>query len=69
MNYEDYIDNDYCESDDIIERTIKEYDIYIQELMRRLQIVKDERKEAQGRIKTVEHRLMLLQNQEKLVHN
>jgi hypothetical protein len=35
--------------------------------MRRLQIIKEERKEAQKKTKVIEHRLVLLQNQEKLV--
>jgi hypothetical protein len=36
--------------------------------MRRLQIVKEERKEAQNRTKALEHRLVLLLNQEKLAN-
>ena len=60
VDYEDFYK--YDESSENI-------DVIIQELMRRLQITKEERKQAQNRISIVEHRLALLKDQEKLVFN
>jgi hypothetical protein len=45
----------------------KQYDEEIEELIRRLQILKEERKRAEKYSKQSEHRLSLLLNQEKLV--
>jgi hypothetical protein len=55
MDYEE----EFCQCEDDI-------DGYIKDLLRRLQLMKDARKDAQNRKKIVEHRLVLLQNQEKL---
>jgi hypothetical protein len=60
--------NDFNNQDlDVHNRIMNEFDQYIQELMRRLQIIKEERKEAQNKTKILEHRLGLLKNQEKMV--
>ena len=50
-----------------ITRLNEEYDAYIQELKKQIQFVREERKNSELMVKTIEHRITLLQNQEKYV--
>jgi len=45
-----------------------EYDCYIRELHRRLQFAKEERKQSEREVKSLQHRVTLLLNQEKLTN-
>ena len=58
-NIEDY-DIDYNE-------IVQQYDEYISDLIRKLQMAKEERKQIEMNTKQLEHRILLLNNQERLV--
>lgn len=49
-----------------INRINAEYEQCIQELLRRVQIAKEDRKKSEQNLKTLQHRVVLLQKQEKL---
>ncbi len=64
-----------CSNDLLVENEDSEIDLYsiheefdelIHELHRKLQYAKEERKKSQAEAKTLQHRVMLLHNQEKL---
>ena len=50
-----------------ITRLNEEYDAYIQELKKQIQYAREERKNSELMVKNMEHRITLLQNQEKYV--
>ena len=50
-----------------ITRLNEEYDAYIQELKKQIQFTREERKNSELMVKNMEHRITLLQNQEKYV--
>lgn len=50
-----------------ITRLNEEYDAYIQELKKQIQFAREERKNSELMVKNMEHRITLLQNQEKYV--
>ena len=51
-----------------ITRLNEEYDAYIQELKKQIQYAREERKNSELMVKNMEHRITLLQNQEKYVN-
>ena len=51
-----------------ITRLNEEYDAYIQELKKQIQFTREERKNSELMVKNMEHRITLLQNQEKYVN-
>ena len=63
------MENDIEDYDIDYNEIVQQYDEYISELIRKLQIAKEERKQIQMNTKQLEHRLLLLNNQERLVLN
>ena len=51
-----------------ITRLNEEYDAYIQQLKKQIQYAREERKNSELMVKNMEHRITLLQNQEKYVN-